>query len=193
MVGEWMCRSDDNPGWVKTVGALASLMGYDIGLPALWDHDQSSSGLGTWSLMAEGSWNRAPGAPAGSSPAMLDAFSKSYQGWITPTGVFGSLAGAPIPAAATSPTAYRCWRTRPALTGCETTDGVRVSTSSSRTGSRSAGTSDCRPAGCSSTTSTRESRPSARWRPTATATGWSMSSKRAAPSRWTPIPTRVGR
>ena len=38
---------------------------------------------------------------------MLDAFSKSYQGWITPTGVFGPLEGAALPASATSPTAYR--------------------------------------------------------------------------------------
>jgi M6 family metalloprotease-like protein len=107
MIGEWMCRSTDNPGRLSTIGSPVVLMGFDIGLPALWDHDQSSSGLGTWSLMSEGNWNRTPGGPAGSSPAMLDAFSKSYEGWITPTGVFGSVPTATLPAAATSPTAYR--------------------------------------------------------------------------------------
>ncbi len=107
MQGEWMCRSNDNPGRLATIGGDALMMGFDIGLPTLWDADLSSAGLGRWSLMAAGNWNRAPGGAAGSSPAMLDAFSKSYQGWIAPTGVFGRLDGAALPASATSPTAYR--------------------------------------------------------------------------------------
>jgi M6 family metalloprotease-like protein len=107
MQGEWMCRSTDNPGRVATIGGDAVMMGFDIGMPTLWDLDLSSAGLGDWSLMASGSWNRAPGGAAGSSPAMLDAFSKSYQGWIVPKGVFGRLDGAALPSSATSPTAYR--------------------------------------------------------------------------------------
>jgi M6 family metalloprotease-like protein len=107
MIGEWMCRTSDNPGHMSTIGLSAALMGFDIGLPALFDRDGSSSGLGTWSLMAEGAWNRLPGTPSGTAPAMLDAFSKSLQGWVTPTGVFGGLPGAPLPPAETSPTAYR--------------------------------------------------------------------------------------
>ena len=34
--------------------------------------------------MSGGSWNRVGTANAGTTPAGLDAFSKSYQGWITP-------------------------------------------------------------------------------------------------------------
>ena len=121
-------------------------MGFDIGLPTLWDADLSSAGLGRWSLMAAGNWNRAPGGAAGSSPAMLDAFSKSYQGWIAPTGVFGPLDGAALPASATSPTAYRLLSNPGGVDWFRKVRGARVSTSSSRTGSRSAGTSACRPA-----------------------------------------------
>ena len=37
----------------------------------------------------------------------MDAFSKSYQGWLAPTPVVGAVNGAPLPSSATSPTAYR--------------------------------------------------------------------------------------
>ena len=50
-----------------------------------------------------GSARPSPGPPR---PGM-DAFSKSYQGWLAPTPVVGAVNGAPLPSSATSPTAYR--------------------------------------------------------------------------------------
>ena len=107
MFGEYMCTPTDAPGHMSTIGIMAHEIGHDIGFPDLYDTDYSSSGIGGWSLMSGGSWNSVGTAQPGTTPAGLDAFSKSYQGWITPTPVVGALTGAALPAAATSPTAYR--------------------------------------------------------------------------------------
>src|SRR5205085_1777523 len=50
----------------------------------LYDIDKSGNGgVGSWSLMSYGSWNATTGRK-GSSPAHLDAFMRSYMGWVTP-------------------------------------------------------------------------------------------------------------
>ena len=60
--------------------------GHDLGWPDLYDISQGDEGAGEWSVMASGSWNSAPGdAYAGMTPPMPDAWSKAWQGWITPT------------------------------------------------------------------------------------------------------------
>ncbi len=107
MFGEWDCAYFDTPGHMATMGIMAHELGHDIGFPDLYDIDQTSDGLGEWSLMSGGSWNTVGTAPDGAVPAGLDAFSKSYQGWITPTPVVGSTVGASLPAATTSPAAFR--------------------------------------------------------------------------------------
>ncbi len=107
MFGEFMCASFDTPGHMSTIGIMAHEMGHDIGFPDLYDTDYSSSGISRWSLMSGGSWNRVGTDAQGTTPAGLDAFSKSYQGWIIPTPIVGAVNGAPLPASATSPTAYR--------------------------------------------------------------------------------------
>jgi M6 family metalloprotease-like protein len=107
MFGEFMCASYDTPGHMSTQGIMAHEMGHDLGFPDLYDTDYSSSGISRWSLMSGGSWNYVGTAAAGTTPAGLDAFSKSYQGWITPTPIVGAVNGAPLPASANSPTAYR--------------------------------------------------------------------------------------
>ena len=107
MQGEWFCSNSAPPGHMATLGNTLQLIGYDIGLPALWDTDSSSSGIGAWSMMGDGGWNRVGTEYLGTTPAGLDAFSKSYQGWISPTPVLGPLTTAAMPASASSPTAYR--------------------------------------------------------------------------------------
>jgi hypothetical protein len=92
---------------MSTMGIMVHELGHDIGFPDLYDTDFSSSGLSTWSVMSGGSWNSVGTAEHGTTPAGLDAFSKSYQGWITPTPVVGAINGAPLPASAASPTAYQ--------------------------------------------------------------------------------------
>jgi M6 family metalloprotease-like protein len=107
MRGEWFCSNSAPPGHLSTLGVAVGIIGFDIGLPPLFDIDNTSSGVGIWSMMGEGSWNKVGTEFSGSTPAGLDAFSKSYQGWITPTPVSGPLDGAALAASATSPTAYR--------------------------------------------------------------------------------------
>ena len=65
---------------------MAHEIGHDINWPDLYDVDYTSSGVGYWSLMASGSWSDAGGEP-GSSPSLPDAWSRWYQGWVTPTTV----------------------------------------------------------------------------------------------------------
>ena len=107
MFGEWMCTPSSAPGQMSSIGLMVHELGHDIGLPDLYDTDFSSAGLSRWSVMSSGGWNRVGTAFSGTTPAGLDAFSKSYQGWVTPTPVVGAVNGAPLPSAATSPTAYR--------------------------------------------------------------------------------------
>ena len=95
------------PGQMSTIGLQVHELGHDIGFPDLYDTDFSSSGLGDWSIMADGSYAAAPNAFPGSTPTLPDAWSKSYQGWIMPQPVVGLVNGVPVPTSATSPTAYR--------------------------------------------------------------------------------------
>ena len=65
-----------------TIGVYAHEMGHAaFGLPDLYDTDNSSEGLGNWSVMAGGSW----GGGLGNSPAYPDAWSHAQMGFLTPT------------------------------------------------------------------------------------------------------------
>jgi M6 family metalloprotease-like protein len=87
-----------------TIGIMAHELGHDLSWPDLYDVDNSSEGVGEWSIMGSGSWNYV--TIWGDSPAMPDAWLKWYQGWITPTSVNGTLPGAAIPQAETNASAY---------------------------------------------------------------------------------------
>jgi M6 family metalloprotease-like protein len=88
-----------------TIGVFAHEYGHTRwGLPDLYDTDYSSVGIGDWSLMAGGSWN---GTPAGSSPSHLDAWSKSFVGFLTPQKVTDSLVNEPIEQAETTADVYQ--------------------------------------------------------------------------------------
>ncbi|MDX8362126.1 M6 family metalloprotease domain-containing protein [Cytobacillus sp. IB215316] len=67
-------------------GVFAHEFGHALGLPDFYDTDYSSRGVGQFSLMAGGSWNRYPNAPeySGNSPAHFDPFSKVFLGWVDP-------------------------------------------------------------------------------------------------------------
>ena len=81
--GEWHCSNKDKPGHMATLGIMVHEMGHDLNWPDLYDTDESSDGVGSWSLMGSGSWLASSGHD-GTSPAHPDAFSKWYQGWLTP-------------------------------------------------------------------------------------------------------------
>ncbi|TAM44893.1 MAG: M6 family metalloprotease domain-containing protein [Acidobacteria bacterium] len=79
---------------MTTVGVFAHEFGHALGLPDLYDTDNSSEGIGNWSLMAAGSWCGPRGA--GDVPCHLDAWSKYELGWVTPHLVTGSLSSQPV-------------------------------------------------------------------------------------------------
>ena len=99
--GEW------HGDHMATIGIMVHEMGHDLYLPDLYDTnvaDGSSEGVGNWSVMGGGSWLNTAGTPAGSTPPHLDAWSKSYEGWLTPQRASGTLA---IGQAETSATAIQ--------------------------------------------------------------------------------------
>jgi M6 family metalloprotease-like protein len=99
--GEW------HKDHMATIGIMVHEIGHDLNLPDLYDTDLSSEGVGEWSVMATGCWLELPGAKPGSMPSHPDAFSKSYEGWLTPQRVSGRQEITSIPQAETSATAIQ--------------------------------------------------------------------------------------
>jgi len=98
-VGEADCRSGATTT-MAAMGTVAHELGHDLGWPDLYDTDGSSSGgVGYWSLMSSGSWL--------SPPAHPDAFSKAYQGWLTPQELQGNVPGVGVTQTETTPTAIQ--------------------------------------------------------------------------------------
>jgi len=64
------------------MGTFAHEFGHDLGLPDLYDTDQSSAGVGYWDLMSSGNYLDPPGH--------ISAWSKAQLGWLTPTNVTSS-------------------------------------------------------------------------------------------------------
>jgi M6 family metalloprotease-like protein len=93
-----------NPQHQATIGVMAHELGHDLTWPDLYDTDNSSEGVGNWSIMGSGSWNYV--TTLGDSPAMPDAWLKWYQGWIAPTAVNGTLTGASFAQAESNAKAY---------------------------------------------------------------------------------------
>ncbi|MDI6800681.1 MAG: M6 family metalloprotease domain-containing protein [Thermodesulfovibrionales bacterium] len=90
---------------LNTVGTFAHEYGHILGLADLYDTDDSSEGIGKWSLMASGSWTYV--TTHGDRPAHLDAWSKYYLGWISPKVVLGTLQNEPIQSASTNADVYK--------------------------------------------------------------------------------------
>ena len=110
--GEWH-RTCSASNWnnMATIGIMAHEIGHDIGWPDLYDtipggQNPDSSGIGKWSVMSGGSWGTLAGQNLGDSPVLPDAWSRSFQGWVTPTPV-GSSTSVTLRSAATSVDAVR--------------------------------------------------------------------------------------
>ncbi len=92
---------------ISNIGVFCHEYGHLLGLPDLYDvtdQDNTSAGLGRWSLMATGSYN------GGSRlPAHLDAWCKAYLGFVEPTQVTENTTGVSIPEIETVPETYKLW------------------------------------------------------------------------------------
>jgi M6 family metalloprotease-like protein len=88
ILGEIQCNGGNH---MATLGTVVHELGHDLDMPDLYDVDDTSTGgVGTWSVMALGSWNSVFPDYQGASPAHPDAFLKYYEGWTGPTAISGS-------------------------------------------------------------------------------------------------------
>ena len=106
-VNKYMMVPEVFSGGIQTVGAFCHEYGHALGLPDLYDIDDSSSGLGTWSVMATGIWNGT--SRLGDCPAHMDAWCKQKLGWVHPVVPPDNVMAAAIPQAETNSFAYRLW------------------------------------------------------------------------------------
>ncbi|MBI2378612.1 MAG: M6 family metalloprotease domain-containing protein [Deltaproteobacteria bacterium] len=84
------------------LGVFTHEFGHDLGLPDLYDRDNTSHGAGAWCLMASGSWGG-----AGERPYHMSAWAKARLGWITPTIVSKSSKSIRIPSSSEKPFALK--------------------------------------------------------------------------------------
>lgn len=92
------------------IGVFCHEFGHELGLPDLYDTDDSSEGIGEWCLMGGGGWCFREGDPLGTSPAHFSAWSKAQLGWLQPINVSENLTALEIPPVETNKAAYRIWR-----------------------------------------------------------------------------------
>lgn len=76
---------------IAGIGVFAHEYGHTLGLVDLYDSDNSSEGVGDWSLMASGSWGGVD--RLGDRPSHPDPWSKSVMGWVTPFRIMGGMSG----------------------------------------------------------------------------------------------------
>jgi M6 family metalloprotease-like protein len=80
---------------IKPIGLYCHEWGHILGLPDLYDTDNSSLGVGAWCLMGLGSWGVNWNNTTDTVPVHMSAWCKDELGWITPT-VVSSLDSAGI-------------------------------------------------------------------------------------------------
>ncbi len=91
-----------------TIGVYAHELGHAFGLPDLYDTDATQSrAIGTWGIMAYGSWNGA--GNNGGSPAHPCAWSRIQMGFATATNIATNTTAQPINEVQTSGEIYRLW------------------------------------------------------------------------------------
>jgi M6 family metalloprotease-like protein/uncharacterized repeat protein (TIGR02543 family) len=95
-INDYVIQPEKYGAGISTMGVFAHEYGHALGLPDLYDTDYSSEGIGTWSLMAGGSWNKV--SRSGDRPAHLDAWSRYALGWSVPVKVTSSQANQPLAA-----------------------------------------------------------------------------------------------
>ncbi len=89
---------------MSPLGVFAHEFGHDLGLPDLYDTDDSSDGVGDWDIMGGGSWL---GFPQGSQPSLPSAFSKVKLGWTVPIVVDVPMIGQNILSVWANPVVYK--------------------------------------------------------------------------------------
>jgi M6 family metalloprotease-like protein len=78
-------KGNGNLNVIKPIGLYCHEWGHILGLPDLYDTDNSSLGVGTWCLMGLGSWGANWNNTSDSLPVHMSAWCKVDLGWETPT------------------------------------------------------------------------------------------------------------
>jgi len=100
-INDYIIQPEILGGNISTMGVFAHEYGHALGLPDLYDTDDTSKGIGDWSLMAGGSWNSV--TRSGDRPAHMDAWCKYKLGWSIPTQIEGTQSNVQILGAASFP------------------------------------------------------------------------------------------
>ena len=93
---------------IRPIGVYAHEFGHILGLPDLYDRDNSnggSEGIGHWCLMASGSWQ----GWGGYTPAHISSWCKSEMGWLEPVVLSSDEISLNIPQVETNPYAVKIW------------------------------------------------------------------------------------
>ena len=79
VISDYMINPETRPWGMVGVGVFCHEFGHVLGLPDLYDTDNSSSGIGNWGLMSNGAWLNLE-----KTPANMNAWSKLDQTWLQP-------------------------------------------------------------------------------------------------------------
>lgn len=90
-------------GGLIEIGVFSHEFGHALGLPDLYDTDYSSNGVGSWCLMASGSWS------SPSSPVHFSAWCKEMLGWTIPITADHNVENFEFPNAEENAFALRLW------------------------------------------------------------------------------------
>jgi len=78
-------KGDGNLNVIKPIGLYCHEWGHVLGLPDLYDTDNSSLGVGTWCVMGLGSWGVNWNNTSDTLPVHMSAWCKADLGWVVPT------------------------------------------------------------------------------------------------------------
>ncbi len=78
-------------GDLISIGVFCHEFGHVLGLPDLYDYGYDSGGVGTWCIMASGSWGGDSNSPE--TPVHFSAWCKKELGWLTPYQITQDMAG----------------------------------------------------------------------------------------------------
>ncbi|MEW5796244.1 MAG: M6 family metalloprotease domain-containing protein [Candidatus Zixiibacteriota bacterium] len=101
-------RGNGSTNAIKPIGVYCHEFGHVLGLPDLYDGDNSSFGVGTYCLMGLGSWGAGWSSSTEHRPTHMSPWCKEQLGWLTPIQVIGTMS-VEIPPVETNPTVYKLW------------------------------------------------------------------------------------
>ena len=94
-------------GRLISIGVFCHEYGHVLGLPDLYDRDNSSQGIGNWGIMGSGSWGGDGRSPE--TPVHFCAWSKEKLGWIQPTIIDNNTVAQCISRVEEHPEVYKLW------------------------------------------------------------------------------------